>query len=395
MLNWRFKNSVLGTYEIENSSLYEYAGALSTDIKYVDTSICYNNDYYLKSYLAHRRKVKVISKIPPQMINEYEFMVSNHLECLGRNTIDIMLIHNARSESWKELARLMNSDSRFTEIGVSNFTIDQIKEYKEIIGSYPRYNEMEINPLYCDNELIKFCQDNDIKIIAYAILGGKYNARRNISRYTLPYLLTFAGSRADLVILRSDNPIRVNGMNRFLSNIDEKDLNSMLAMGSDILNSELIMEKSIVPTEYKYPEIYVRCGFPTNTDQLVTYSDINFCKGFEVNPKEIKDDLGLGKLELPRYEFVSDYRAYLRYKVNELLMDRTGRYPDGAYIFPSTYIAVINERRKSSIFSSTIEPMLSVAASFNIITKDGKLSKVDDGESKFLIESVLHEGDYE
>ena len=44
-----------------------------------------------------------------------------------------------------------------------------------------------------------------IKIIAYCILGGKYNAQRFIARYSLPHLMNFAANYADIVILRADN----------------------------------------------------------------------------------------------------------------------------------------------------------------------------------------------
>ena len=137
----------LGTYELSNSNLEEL-GYIFRDLKfdYVDTSICYNNDYFLgRSRSFSGGKGMVISKIPPQMFSDYEFYVENHLRCLKRDKIDIMLIHNPRSD-WRDLAIKLIDDNRFIEVGVSNFSIDDLVKYKEITGVYPSYNEIEINP---------------------------------------------------------------------------------------------------------------------------------------------------------------------------------------------------------------------------------------------------------
>lgn len=391
-MNWRFKNSVMGTYEIENFNLVRNVSKTLYDngIKWVDTSICYNNDYHLNSLLKDKR-IKVISKIPPQMINEYEFMISNHLRCLGRDKIDIMLIHNPRSDSWKNLADKMSKDERFLSIGVSNFNIDQIIEYKDIIGEYPEYNEMEINPLYYDKDLIEFCHDKGIKLIAYAILGGKYNARRNISRFTLPYLLSFAGYNSEFVIIRSDLDERLFRMNRFLMSLE----NNKDICGGSILNIESKMDKSILPTEYKYPEYYTKLEFPTNSDQVMNFmtgnSGLKISTGFIVDKNDIDnmlDDMRLRDINLPNYEFISDYRVFFRYRSDEILHNKTGKWPKGYYPFPSVYYSSIPKTR---LGFNTNKSEVSSIVSVILVDKNGNLSKVDDGKSKFIIESIVKE----
>ena len=385
-MEWKFKNAVLGSYEIENAINIDplYLNEVSKWFRYVDTSICYNNDLYLKPLLKENRRIKVISKIPPQMTDDYEFMLSNHLRCLGRRRIDIMLIHNPRS-NWDRIASLLENDDRIKEVGVSNFSISDLNHYKELNGHYPKYNEIEINPEFYDKELIEFCHSNDIKLIAYAILGGKYNARRNISRYTHPYLLNFAGYNAEFLILRSDNPNRLRWMSVYLNNI-QKNVND--THDTKVFERSSSNNKSIMPTSYSVPEIYTRGVFPTNSDQLYFNNNLVFSKGYTTDGLELKDDLELNKMKLPRYEFVSDYRVYIRYKIDEIIHNKTGKYPRGIYIHPSTYVAILRNgwfrklRKKDNI-------RLSIVSSLCLITDTGRLSKVDDGKCKFMIESEI------
>ena len=193
----------IGTYEINlltNDERNYVFDNLSTVAQYVDTAINYNNDYLLNKY----DNLKIISKISACHYKFYDFFVDNHLKCLCRDNIDIMLIHSNRG-SWVRLAKKLVKDNRFKEIGVSNFTIKDICKFKDATGEFPKYNEIEINPYYVDIDTIKFCKSNNIKIIAYCILGGKYNAMRFVADFSLPYLVAFAAHYADIVILRADS----------------------------------------------------------------------------------------------------------------------------------------------------------------------------------------------
>ena len=191
----------IGTYEIDLLSEKErnlVFKKLNEICEYTDTAINYNNDYLL------RKQNKIISKIAPCQYKYYDLFITEHLKCLNKYKIDIMLIHNNRG-NWYDLAVKLNEDNRFLEVGVSNFNIQDLLKYKELIHEFPKYNEIEINPDYTDIETINFCKKNNIKIIAYCILGGKYNAMLNVATYSLPYLMSYAENYADIIILRADN----------------------------------------------------------------------------------------------------------------------------------------------------------------------------------------------
>lgn len=404
---FRLKECVLGTYElVEGDVLYACKYDYHPKLKMIDTSICYNNDYMIgESSTGNYYKPfsgKIISKIPPQMINEYEFMVSNHLRSLNRSSIDIMLIHNSRS-NWTDLAIKLNEDDRIIEVGVSNFSIDQIKEYKDIIGEYPLYNEMEINPNYYDKELIDFCHENGIKIIAYAILGGKYNADENIRYYTLPYLLEFAGYHAEYIIIRNDSVRRVSEAVEYCyQNIIDKEARDPKIY--DIELSEL--KKSINPvSKYRYPKFIYGIRINENLPYLVTYTNrvpsldnksytewtprvyesINFGEKIDfmmVNDLPNETNIPSNVLmegEIPEYEFITDYRVYFRYKLREYIMKTEN--PRQVFEDYIDDILVISSNPRGT--ESNINRYVLGVYLFD--NKEGKLSKIKNEDSSLII----------
>ena len=287
MLNNKF---ALGTYEINLQNSLERTIIINTmsDVcDYIDTAIDYNNDYLFR----HAKNYKIISKISSFHANDYEFFVSNHLKCLDRDFIDIMLIHSNRG-NWQNVALKMKEDNRFKEIGVSNFTKKDIIEYKNLLGFYPVYNELEINPYYADLETINFCIENKIKIIAYGTLCGKYNSVRMVAAYTLPGLVAFAAKYADIVILKPDS---LRHMSEFIDTVKNYDISNMPDI--DFITKE---DKAIEPMHYSAmpvnkmclgkPSYSISCG--KNTGSLI---------GYKVY------------INLPSMEMLGDYATYVRY----------------------------------------------------------------------------------
>lgn len=397
-------NSVaIGTYEIEVNG-YDYLKEVKSRVKfdYVDTSICYNNDYYISKCDFLNGK-KLISKIPPQMTDNYEFYVSNHLKSLGVDHIDIMLIHNPRAD-WTELALKMNEDSRFKEVGVSNFSIDDIERYKLVTGSYPKYNEMEVNIDYYDKDLIEFCHNKGIKIISYAILGGKYNARKNISKYTLEAILTFVSGIADIVIVRSDVIRRLNRMSDriyFLIN-NCKEINIEYP-------DESRFNKSIEPMNYNIPgrQSILKLGrlgrnalIPTYDNDLSVGYECKIISRSEINEEDFntgihksddKDDIILdmiNSISAPKnLEFITDYRVFYRYKLMNILRSL---YPEDKYtiaIIPESDILVIQVWKRRKVFNSKKEKVIWFSVSlYDKVEK--KLSKISNKNTELKLNYI-------
>jgi len=316
------KRLVIGTYEIETQfcNFEDYLRPLTyaKEFEWLDTAITYNNDYFIKPW-----KGKIISKISPSMYDSYDWWVENHLKCLGRSKIDVMLVHNTRNDNWLKMYLKLLRDSRFIEVGVSNVTVDDLKEIHKVSGKWPVWVETEINPNYCDLELVQFCKSKGIKVIAYAIFGGKYNARRNISRYTIPVILNSVLNVADLAIVRWDT---ASQLGQIFDSADVSSINVSTFIDWDMVGSNSgIRTKSIVPDKFsEYPIVHFdKDGFPI-------FESVNhYSRGIKVG---LNRDLDLSKFkeigEIMRLEFPTEYAAMMRYqhgrKIPVAILDSAG-----------------------------------------------------------------------
>lgn len=282
----------LGTWEIHLQTDNEQnliTDSMKTVCDYIDTAVNYNNDYLLSNTSGY----KIISKLAPCHYLYYDFFVDNHMKCLKRDKIDIMLIHSNRG-NWQDLAVRIENDDRFIRTGVSNFSLDEIEEYKNLIGHYPFYNEIEINPLYTDIKTIKYCKERDIKIISYGIFGGKYRAPTYIARYSLPYLISYASKFSDIVILKPECARHVNEMLDVIDNYVDTGEN-------EIVMSNVLDDKAIIPMTYIAPTIVKKAW------NIKTY---NNAVGKNYSAKKATLQILIYK---PDFEMLGDYMAYLRY----------------------------------------------------------------------------------
>lgn len=73
-------------------------------------------------------------------------------------------------ETWKAMIALPKSKVR--AIGVSNFTVNQIKGIIEATGVVPSVNQVEAHPFLLQEDLKNYCDSQNIIITAYGPLGG-------------------------------------------------------------------------------------------------------------------------------------------------------------------------------------------------------------------------------
>jgi diketogulonate reductase-like aldo/keto reductase len=110
-------------------------------------------------------------------------------------------------------------------IGVSNFTIPNIKQILSYARVPPHVNQIEIHPFLPNTELVEFCRQHNILPEAYSPLGSQnqvpttgekvatnptLNAIAKEGRHTLAQVLIAWGLRRGYVVLpKSSNPERI------------------------------------------------------------------------------------------------------------------------------------------------------------------------------------------
>jgi diketogulonate reductase-like aldo/keto reductase len=73
--------------------------------------------------------------------------------------------------TWKVMEQ-MKADGKTTSIGVSNFTIDQLKHLLAKAKVPPAVNQVELHPYFQQQEMVAFCASKGIKIMGYSPLGN-------------------------------------------------------------------------------------------------------------------------------------------------------------------------------------------------------------------------------
>ncbi|MGB3591409.1 MAG: aldo/keto reductase [Nonlabens sp.] len=74
-------------------------------------------------------------------------------------------------DTWKAMVELKKS-GKVKHIGVSNFSVEKLKDLISKTDEVPEMNQVELHPLLQQNELFEFCSKNGIHLTAYSPLGS-------------------------------------------------------------------------------------------------------------------------------------------------------------------------------------------------------------------------------
>ncbi|CAI5445433.1 unnamed protein product [Caenorhabditis angaria] len=187
----------IGTWQIKKEqTLYEVIDAgFKNGYRFIDTAQVYQNEATIGRCLERllpihgltRKDIFITSKLAPSNAGAEKApkSIENSMKDLKTDYLDLLLIHwpgswlksedeknrELRKESWKVLEGLLES-GKLKSIGVSNFEIQHLEELKNISSIVPSVNQVEYHPHFHQDDLVKYCQDNDIHFQAYSSLGS-------------------------------------------------------------------------------------------------------------------------------------------------------------------------------------------------------------------------------
>ncbi|MBI2667704.1 aldo/keto reductase [Candidatus Woesearchaeota archaeon] len=240
----------LGTWQIrgksaENSVLY----ALEAGYRLIDTASFYNNEEEVGNAIKKsgipRGDLFITTKIWNSEHNDPEKAFNKSLKKLNLDYIDLYLIHwpvQERLKTWKILERLYK-EGKCKAIGVSNFTINHIKELLNNSEIIPAVNQVEFSPYLYQKELLEFCKLKKIALEAYSPLTRGANLddekladiARKYNKSTAQILIKWGIQHGLIVIPKSSNKDRIyENINIFDFNIAKKDMEHL-----DSLNDNL------------------------------------------------------------------------------------------------------------------------------------------------------------
>jgi|AntRauTorckE6833_2_1112554.scaffolds.fasta_scaffold00195_3 diketogulonate reductase-like aldo/keto reductase len=188
----KFKNNQsvdqlgLGTWKMTGDTCVEAVKtALDLGYRHIDTALAYENHPQISKALSEsglqREDIFLTSKIwmkEGEVDALYESYKEN-ISDLNTDYLDLILIHwpDRTVKNWENVflaLKRMQDEGLVKSIGVSNFTINHLKDAFEITEKYDIEivnNQVEYHPGLNQEELRNFCTDNNIVITAYSPLA--------------------------------------------------------------------------------------------------------------------------------------------------------------------------------------------------------------------------------
>jgi diketogulonate reductase-like aldo/keto reductase len=166
----------LGTWQLTKDTAGTVAEALKLGYPMIDTS----GDYGTQEGIAEGVKKSGVKRGEFYLVTKIEEdddvprAVSKNLGELDTDYADLILIHRPPDNEpgvglWRGLIRARD-EGRTADIGVSNYSIEEIDALIDATGEIPVVNQIEWSPFGFSQEMLDYARDKDIVIQAYSPL---------------------------------------------------------------------------------------------------------------------------------------------------------------------------------------------------------------------------------
>ena len=171
----------LGTWKSEpgEATYKAVLDSINAGYRHIDTARAYDNEADVGRAVQDadisRKDLFITTKLwnRHQGYDEAIEACEKSLARLGCDYIDLYLIQwplkDKRNESWRALIELQKK-GLCRSIGVSNFTIDNLKELEDNFEVIPAANQVEFHPYHYQKDLLEYCNSKNIIIEAYSPL---------------------------------------------------------------------------------------------------------------------------------------------------------------------------------------------------------------------------------
>ena len=173
----------LGTYPMDDATAERaVAEAVAAGYRLVDTATNYRNETGTGRGVASsgvaREEVVVTTKLPGRHHGYDETLASfeESRRRLGLEYVDLYLIHwplprvDRYVDSWRAMIKL-REDGLVRSIGVSNFTAEHIDRLERETGVLPSVNQIEMHPLFPQEELRAALAAKGVAVESWSPLG--------------------------------------------------------------------------------------------------------------------------------------------------------------------------------------------------------------------------------
>jgi len=178
----------LGTWQMHGRECRQAIDtALELGYRHIDTAQMYRNEQDIGDALqtsnVPRDEIFLTTKLLQSNLraNDVRSSFAASLERLQMEYVDLLLIHSPNpsvpiSETIGAMNKLQDV-GRAKQIGVSNFSVQQMQDAMEASETPIFTNQVEYNPFSSKQKILEFCAEQDIALTAYTPLAKNRVAR--------------------------------------------------------------------------------------------------------------------------------------------------------------------------------------------------------------------------
>jgi diketogulonate reductase-like aldo/keto reductase len=169
----------LGTWEATGTAAVSAIRlALELGYRHVDTATMYANEREVGRAVAEsgvpREEIFVTTKLPQDHAGRERETLEASLLALGFDDVDLWLVHwppggHSRPDVWERLLELQAAGLA-REVGVSNYSLEQIDELERATGRFPAVNQVEWSPPLFDPDTLEGHRRRGVQLEGYSPL---------------------------------------------------------------------------------------------------------------------------------------------------------------------------------------------------------------------------------
>ena len=166
-----------GTWQLKGSTAQQACEtALEAGYRHLDTATIYGNEREVGAALraAGADGVFVTTKCPPDEQDRAREVLEQSLEALGLDAVDLWLVHWPPRDAvtmWEAFVQAQ-ADGLARDIGVSNFSLDELDRLEQATGVTPAVNQIKWSPLLFDRAVEDGHRERGVVLEGYSGLKG-------------------------------------------------------------------------------------------------------------------------------------------------------------------------------------------------------------------------------
>lgn len=199
----------IGTYSLEGQECIDsILAALESGVRLIDTAYMYHNEEEIGQAIKLSgidwEDLFITTKIYPSQFDDPAAAIDEALKKLDTDYIDLMLLHHPGEKDVKAYKVMEEyvKKGKIRSIGLSNWYIEELKEFLLQIEILPAVVQNEIHPYYQEKDVIDYIQNLNICVEGWYPLGGRGHTKELLNNETIQKIAQNHGLSPAQVILR-------------------------------------------------------------------------------------------------------------------------------------------------------------------------------------------------